>query len=394
MKFLSTILILPSLYVITHTVYHLILVAYSLIKSAGPAPDVEPSSRFCILIPAHDEEDCLPRLIDSLNSLQYPDDLYEVVVIADNCTDSTASIARLQELTVLERSDFKRRGKGHVIQWALERIDHSRFDAFVIIDADSAVETGYLSHLNKLILSGARIIQTYNGVLNPDETWLTSLLDVSRTIGNEFIHPAKINLGLSSYLMGNGMCFITEILDIYGWNALTIGEDWEYYIYLISKGERVAFSKEAQIYHQESVTLKNATHQRLRWSSGRFSTALKHGFKLFFAGIKSRDPVMVDGAMPLLLPNLSLGLNLTIFCLLLSLMTDSSGFLTSPLLFLSLIAIQSGMFITGILRTNNKSKKLRAFFFAPAFLLWKFCIDIVSIVMMNRIRWIKTTRRR
>lgn len=352
------------------------------------------TTRFGIVVPAHNEELLLARLLKSLNSQSYPREKFTVIVIADNCTDKTAQICLDCRAIVWERSDVLRRGKGHAIRFALEKIDLSAYDAFVIIDADSVVGEDMLQHLGTMIENGRKIIQCYNGVANPNSSWFTRLLDVSRSIGNEIYHPAKEKLNLSSYLMGNGMCFSREVLMKYGWDAFTVGEDWEYYAKLVLAGETIAFANGARVYHQESSSLKQATTQRMRWSSGRFAVACKYGTALFLKGVVEKDIKKMDASLPLLLPNPSLGMNLALagaaLALLPAFRVHESGLL---LWFSSLALVQVFFYLIGAAYTRHKIQNVLSLFAAPIFLIWKMGIDAFAALGLGRKKWIRTERK-
>ncbi len=352
-----------------------------------------PKSRFAIIIPAHNEELLLARLLQSINKQYYPSGLFKALVIADNCTDSTARIGRGNGAHVLERFDKVNLGKGFAIRWALGNINIKEYDAMLIIDADSVVDGDVLKELDKLIQQGKAAIQCYNGVFNHDDSWFTRMLDVSRTISNEIFHPAKVKLGFSSYLMGNGMCFSTTVLKKYGWDAFTVGEDWEYYTKLINSGEIIAFANKARVYHQESSSLKQATSQRMRWSSGRFEIALKYGVRLFYSGLLERDLKKIEASFPLILPNPSLGVNITVLFFALSFLAAPADRFFLNVWSLSLILIQIGIFLIGIGYTEKKLKKLLSVFIAPLFLVWKMGIDVISAIGFGSKRWIRTERK-
>jgi cellulose synthase/poly-beta-1,6-N-acetylglucosamine synthase-like glycosyltransferase len=276
----------------------------------------------------------------------------------------------------------------------LESINLDQYDAIFIIDADSMLMTDVLKELNRILGQRKDVIQCYNGVANPDESWFTRLLNVSRTIGNEIYHPAKQKLGLSSYLMGNGMCFSTKLLLKYGWEAFSVGEDWEYYAKLIQEGETVAFAYNARVYHQESSSLKQATSQRMRWSGGRFAIARKYGFGLLYRGLIERNFKKIDASFPFIFPNPSLGMNITAIGFVLSFLV-SKAFNSNifVLWFCFLLLIQFGIFLIGIGYTKDKLKNFAALFFAPLFLAWKMGIDIFSIFGMGRKKWVRTKRK-
>jgi cellulose synthase/poly-beta-1,6-N-acetylglucosamine synthase-like glycosyltransferase len=390
----AVLLVLPGIYLSAYVFYQLVLfIGNALIPDA---PEYVPSTirRFNIVIPAHNEELYLPRLLESLRSQNYPQDQYRVTVVADNCTDETAAACKPFDVDVIERSDLSRKGKGYALRYAFERIDTGWFDAVVIVDSDSVVNPEFLRQLNLQMDRGDRVIQCYNGVANPGQSWFTRLMDVSRTIGNDILHPAKRKLGLSSYLMGNGMCFDVSLLKTQGWDAFSVGEDWEYYARLVLGGEYIGYSKFARVYHQESLNLKQASSQRIRWASGRFQVLRKYGLSLFEQGIRKRDLKCIDASLPLIFPNPSLGMNLTFVGTAVAL---AYWLLGGGVVFFawysSLLLVQVTMFIVGVFHTNNRMANALSLVFAPIFLVWKMGIDILSFCGVGRKDWKRTERK-
>lgn len=392
MTVFSIVLVLAGAYLSCYVAYWVILLVNHLLSSVRPMAPGPLATRFAIIIPAHNEELLLGRLLQSARNQDYPRDLFDIIVVADNCTDRTAAIARSQDAKVLERVDESNRGKGYAIQWALESIDADKYGAVLIVDADCAISANSLRCLDAT-LQEWKAIQCYNGVGNPDDSWFTRLLDVSRTINNTIYSPAKQRLGLSCELTGTGMCFAIGLLKTHGWDAFTVGEDWEYYAKLVHKGETVGFEPDAKVYHEESSSLKQATSQRMRWSSGRFAVAWRYGFRLLATGVIERNLIKFDAGLSLVLPNPSLGMNVTLVCL-------GSAFLLSPddltaltIWFLCLSLAQLGLFVLGVFYTKNRLMNFLSIFVAPAFLAWKMGIDALSILGVGRKKWVRTERK-
>lgn len=394
MTFIYYLLIFLGAYVSIYIFYNLILLCVNFTIKDHDALFPTPKTRFGIITPAHNEELFLGRLLKSINKQDYPAGMIQTTVVADNCSDHTAKIGLENGAQVLERRDDQHRGKGYAIKFALERIDLSEYDAIFIVDADSVIKKDLFMQLDKALRNGRKIIQCYNGVANPGQSWFTRLLDVSRTVSNEILQPAKQKLGLSSNLMGNGMCFSSGILMKYGWDAFTVGEDWEYYAKLVQAGETVSFANRARVYHQESSSLKQATSQRMRWSSGRFAVAWEYGIGLFFRGLAERNIKKMDASLPLLFPNPSLGMNITMVGFILSLLIPSATNKYSfALWFSSLMLLQIIMFMIGILYTRDKLKNFLTLFAAPLFLTWKMGIDAFSALGLGRKKWVRTERK-
>jgi cellulose synthase/poly-beta-1,6-N-acetylglucosamine synthase-like glycosyltransferase len=392
MIFLDAIIYLLGIYSTLYVIYILILVfAHFFIKKIIK-PSLSSKTRFCIIIPAYNEELLLARLLQSINIQHYPRGLFESVVVADNCTDRTVDVARESGAIVFERKDEYKRGKGYAIQWALERIDMSQYDAALIVDADCVISNRALWDLDIMIQAGKRVIQCYSGIDNPNDSWFTRLLDVSRMISNEIYHPAKQLLGLSSTLMGTGMCFTSHILRKYGWHSFSVGEDCEYYAKLLLNDETIDYSSDARVYHRESSSLNQATTQRIRWSSGKFAILWKYGFRLLLRGLLERNIVKFDAALTLLFPNPSLGINITLLALAASLLLPLTHAGAIEAWFFILCILQMGIFIIGVFYTENKLSKFASIFVAPVFLVWKMGIDILSIVGVGRNSWVRTRR--
>jgi 1,2-diacylglycerol 3-beta-glucosyltransferase len=380
MFILGALLWACGLYLTAYVAYQLLLYIANAVVADPPEFTPSRHRHITVVIPAHDEELLLPRLLTSLETQVYPRDRYRVTVIADNCEDGTVAAAGPFTADVLERRDAARRSKGHAIGWVLGKLDLPRTDAIVIVDGDSLVGADFVSQLNLQLERGDRVIQCYNGLANPKQTWFTRVMDVSRTIANEILHPGKRKLGLSSHLMGNGMCFATDALTAHGWQAFSAGEDWEHYAQLILSGEEVGYCRLAHVYHQESTNLSQASSQRLRWSSSRFRVLRTYGVALLVHGVRSRSVKCIDASLPLVFPNPSLGMNMTGVGLVLAAAywtsTGAAGFLWW---YFTLTFLQFLMFLIGVLYTRDRLANAISIVVAPVFLGWKMGIDILSM---------------
>ena len=386
------VLLLGS-YLSLYVCYSLFLIAVNIAVRQSRNHKLNDEIRFLILIPAHNEELLIKRILASFKTQSYPQKLFTVLVVADNCVDKTLEYASKAGVEVLERKSSKNFGKGYAIKYALDNMSQMTYDAVLIIDADSIIGKDSLSALNRHIQQGAKALQCNNALANPEDSWFTLIMNVARTLGNDIIEPAKEKLGLSSHLMGNGMCFTKEIIEKYGWNAFSVGEDWEYYAKIINHGERIAFAQDVHVYHQESTSLKQATPQRMRWSSGRFDILRKYGFGLFGKGLIEKNFLKFDASLPLIFPNPSLAMNFTCLGILPSIILLVYG---GSVIWIGwfglLIILQMLFFITAVFYTKNKFKSFMSIFIAPLFLAWKMSIDILSFFGKGRKKWVRTKR--
>ena len=153
----------------------LLAVAYLLVlamASTRPSPVVarrESSTRFAIVIPAHDEASVIAATVTRLRSLDYPAELFAIHVVADHCSDETAGLARQAGAVVHERNDGPRTGKGAALAWLFERILDDPYDAVVVFDSDTRVATDFLRVMDSRLAQGAQVVQGQHVIRNPDE---------------------------------------------------------------------------------------------------------------------------------------------------------------------------------------------------------------------------------
>lgn len=238
-----------------------------------PKPD-QPSSRFLVVIPAHDEELGIAATVRSCLSMAYPEDLFEVVVIADNCSDDTAGVAGREGATVVRRDDPERKSKGYAIEYLIDQLQKSgkfdRLDALVVIDADTKANPELLSAFDGLLQSGHDWIQCFYTVSNPDASWRTRLMTYAFSLFNGVTPLGLYRLGLGAGFRGNGMCFSTRGMRRVPWWSKGLVEDMEYSWTVRLHGETIAFVPDVEV---GGVMLARggqaAVAQRQRWEVGR-----------------------------------------------------------------------------------------------------------------------------
>jgi 1,2-diacylglycerol 3-beta-glucosyltransferase len=259
---------------VVYTGYLVMLGVAALLAPREGGARRRPRHRFGVVIPAHDEEAVLGLLLGALSRVTYPRDLYEVIVVADNCGDATARIARARGASVLERSDPAHRGKGHALRWALAGlVREARHDAYVILDADSQPAPDLLLHLDAALQDGAVAAQAYCVVGNAGESWRTALMAGDLALVH-FLRPlARRRLGTSAGLQGNGVCLTRKVLEAVPWEAVSVAEDHEYHLRLVRAGIRVIFVPEAEVPTVMQARMRDARAQELRWEGGRFRLA-------------------------------------------------------------------------------------------------------------------------
>ena len=175
-------------------------------------------NRFAIAIPAHDEEDVIGHTVVNLKRLDYPADYYDIFVVADFCQDETAQSARTEGATCFERTTGDRSGKGGALLWLFDQIFESEtsYDAIVIFDADTRVDPNFLNVMNQRLNQGAMVIQGKHIISNPQAGLFPGLTWAMMTIDNRFNNLGRSNLHIAAKLMGDSICFRTDVIRKYG----------------------------------------------------------------------------------------------------------------------------------------------------------------------------------
>jgi cellulose synthase/poly-beta-1,6-N-acetylglucosamine synthase-like glycosyltransferase len=379
-------------------ILYLCMLSFSAVLAAKKRRvEVTPASarlNFAILIPAHNEEVVLGTLLESLTALEYQKDLYTIYVVADNCTDRTAELARATgRVHVYERFDQARRGKGYALNWVLQKLEKDQliYDAYVILDADSVVEPAFLQLLARELARGAQALQARNTVLNTVESPSTALRWIALTLINHVRPLGRTGLGSSSTLTGNGMCLSHSLLKRYPWQSYALSEDYQYYLWLIQNGERVCYVPEAVVRSEMPTTFAQMRTQDVRWEvseSGqkKWSFALR----LLVTGLRHRDFVRIEAVAELLTPPLSFLAGSCLLTLVASLLSWS---LAAVLFSLILLCGLTCYISTALYLLRPPRAVYMALLYAPGFMIWKLWVYFVlSRRAKHTNEWVRTSR--
>jgi len=301
--------------------YNIAISACSLIKFKEKPLLVKKNHKFMAIIPAHNEETVIRNLLESLNAQNYPKELLDIYVIADNCTDNTAQIARDTGAIVYERFDSEKKTKGYAMQWFLNQKieENADYDAFFVFDADNVVTPDFTLNMNKKLCQGEEVVQGYRDIKNPSDTWVTAGYALFYWTMHRFYHLARYNLGLSPLLNGTGFMVKFDLVKAEGWNTKTLTEDIEFSLINIAKGRKLGWATDAIVYDEQPLGFKQSWTQRTRWSVGHLQ-CFKHYLKDLAMGVVKNKTVMnFDGllylmGMPILVVTLGLlAVNLAIY---------------------------------------------------------------------------------
>lgn len=353
---------------------------------------VDARPQLLFLIPAHNEETLVAQCVRSIMSMDYPADRRRVVVIADNCTDHTADLARSAGAECLERRDPILIGKPRALAWAITSLLGSPWDACVIIDADTVVHADFAKALAAQGPLRSVVVQGYFGTLNENDSWLTRLAGILARCRYELDYPLRAKAGLNCPLTGNGMCIGRDLLSNSGWQAFSLTENWELYASYTAAGIRILYAQHAMLYSLEVSSLKHGYSQRRRWLAGRLLVArtwLRH-----LAGSKSisvHQKLDVIAELTALPPVLHLTVAILVGLVSLLVTPDPYGPVIG-LLSLASIGSLAAQASISIARHPQPGVIIFAFAYLPVYVLWRLVAAGRTLVSLQDQTWRKTAR--
>jgi cellulose synthase/poly-beta-1,6-N-acetylglucosamine synthase-like glycosyltransferase len=357
-----------------------------------PVPRAPRRLRFDVIVPAHNEAAGIVRTVASLRAIDWPQDCFRVIVVADHCSDTTAELARAAGAEVWERSGDPNRGKGYVLKYAFARSrDDARADAVCVVDADATVSANFLEAIAARIERGANAVQVHYGILNPLASWRTRLITIAKAAFHIVRSRARERLGLSCGIRGNGWCVTHALLREVPYRCFSVTEDIEFGIALGLAGYRVHYADEAHADAEMVSGAQAAARQRQRWEAGRFHLVRNRSMPLLAAALSRRSAVCFDLAFDLLLPPLSyVVLNLIGWLVAAGL---SAWFLPPLLPFWRAALLCCALLALHVLRGWQLSglglRGLVDLLHVPGFLIWK------TVLMLRRgapQEWVRTER--
>lgn len=280
------------------TIYYLFISLFGIWRRKDKR-EVKPEKRFALIVAAHNEEAVICDIIESLKNLDYPKELYDIFVIADNCNDKTFIKAKGKGAIVYKRTNKEKVGKGYALEWMFEKIFklHKKYDAIAIFDADNLAHKSFLKEMNKKLCEGYKVVQGYLDSKNPNDTWITGSYSIAFWSCDRMFQLARSNVGLSSQLGGTGFCIDVEILKKLGWGANCLTEDLEFTCKLVLNGYKVGWAHDAIIYDEKPLTLVQSWRQRKRWMQGFADVASRYFFKLLKRSIVKLNFTSFDCAL-------------------------------------------------------------------------------------------------
>jgi cellulose synthase/poly-beta-1,6-N-acetylglucosamine synthase-like glycosyltransferase len=358
---------------------------------SAPALSTKPDEQLLILIPAHDEESLIADCLDAMAQAAKGHDTIEVVVVADNCSDRTAEIARGRGFRCLERHDASALGKPAALAWVLDQMSSVHYDAVAVVDADTIVDRGFCAALVAAGPWKGRAGQGRPRVRTLTRTWLTGLLEVWLEAKYGLALPLKARAGINCPLMGTGMVFGRDVISADVWRAFGPAEDIELYGRLTAAGTAIDYMRDVVVTVLSEAKLKASVTQRRRWSAGRWLASRR------YLGVVLRSPRVsahqkLDAAAELLSPGPVEHL-----------ITATAGLAVAGLTLVPGAWVLSGLFALGLVRPAvytilgarrhpDSTRALAPLAMLPVYAIWRLAVTLSAPAVFLTRKWEKTKR--
>lgn len=253
--------------------------------------------KYAAVICARNEAEVIGELIQSLKEQHYPAHLLDVYVVADNCTDATARVARKAGAIVYARFDRTRVGKGYALNYLFDRLKAERggldYDGFFVFDADNLVDPEFVAEMNKVFDTGRyQAITCYRNSKNFGSNWISAGYSLWFLREARFLNFPRMLLGVNCAISGTGFLVSAQaIRENGGWPYHLLTEDIEFSVNCALKGQRIGYCEKAVIYDEQPTRFQQSWDQRLRWSKGFYQVDQKYGAALLrgcFSGTSRR----------------------------------------------------------------------------------------------------------
>lgn len=363
--------------------------------------------KFAFIIAARNEQAVIGNLINSIKQQNYPAELIDVIVVADNCTDDTAQIAREHGAICYERFNNMLVGKGYALDYCFNKIveqfgDYTAYDGYFIFDADNVIDKNYVKEMNKVFDRGYNVITSYRNSKNYDTNWITSGYSLWFIREAKYLNNPRMMLKTSCAVSGTGFLVNSSIIKKNnGWKFNLLTEDIQFSVVNILEGEKIGYCESAMFYDEQPTTFKQSWNQRMRWSKGFYQVMFRYGRELVAMMFKKREMFVSCYDMFMTLAPATL---LSIGCILLNLIflaygaTDvhmlrrilpgTLGSIAFAGVNFYLLMFSIG-FITLVTEWNKilapANKKIKSLFTFPLFMITYVPISLVALV--KKVEW-------
>lgn len=357
--------------------------------------------RFAVLIAARNEEAVIGALIDSIRAQDYPAELVDIFVGADNCDDRTASVAAERGAVVFERRDTVHVGKGYVLKFLLDRISASggKYDAFLVFDADNLLDRKYIDSMNRTLSEGFDIAVGFRASKNFGDSWVSAGCSLWFLRESLFLNLPRYLFGVSCAVSGTGFAFTGDVIRRFdGWNCFLLTEDIEFTVDALLRDEKIGFSRGAVLYDEQPARLSQSMRQRVRWVKGTFQVLGKRGVELISGAVRSFScfDMAANLLAPAVLPTIgaAAGIVSAVLRILSGRIFEGAIALALPALtgYLGLVGLAALLMLTGGVKGCPNRKKLFFALMFPVFIATNIPVFVTAVFTRAEWKPIKHTK--
>lgn len=369
----------------------LIEVLYASLLCALEMSPAEFDCSAVILIPAHNEEHVLKETLVALQPEL--NDRDKILVVADNCTDTTVAIAQTAGAQVLERHDTERKGKGYALDYGFKSLETNPPDVVIVIDADCLVQAKSLQNLKSQAMVTQQPAQAVYLMQQPNESSIKSQISAFAFKVKNWIRPLGLQrLGIPCLLTGTGMAFPWATLSLVEVASSEIVEDMKMGLDLAIAGSAPLLCPNAFVLGQLPSQNAASTSQRKRWEHGHLQILLRYVPRLLSQSIVQKRGDLAIMALDLAIPPLSL---FVMIWSVIAAVTIGIGWIFHAWTICLLVVLAGlALFVAITLawyRFGREDLPIRSLLLSPLYVLWKIPLYI-GFLMKPQSQWIRTDR--
>ena len=356
--------------------------------------------KFAAVISARNERDVIGQLISSIKSQNYPKDKLDIFVIADNCTDATAQVAREAGAIVYERFNKVQVGKGYALDWLFKIIDRDHkeagYEGYMIFDADNILDVNYVAEMNKVFDNGYDILTSYRNSKNFDSNWISAAYSLWFLREARYLNNSRMQLGTSCAISGTGFLVGANVIEENGgWIHHLLTEDIEFTCDSVSKGMKIGYASKAVLYDEQPTKFSQSYTQRLRWAKGFYQVFANYGGKLLKGVLKGSFSCldMFMTVMPaMLLTLLSVLINVVAIPVAIATDAPETAILVQALI-QTLVNFYGLFFILGLLTAITEWDQIHCVWYKKVLYLFTFPVFMLSyvpiaiIALFKKVEW-------
>ncbi len=281
-EYINNFIFIFSIIINLKQIFYLIV---ALLKKDKYSNKEAPFHHYAVMICARNEAAVIADLIDSIKSQSYPQDLIDIFVMADNCSDNTADIAASRGVHVYTRFHTEKVGKGYALAALMNHIreDYPEgFDGYFVFDADNILEHDYIEQMNRKFSDGHDIVTGFRNSKNFADNWISAGNSLWFLWDSKYLNYPRYLLGISCTVSGTGFLFSRRIAEkLGGWPYHMLTEDWQFSFDQVTKGEKIAFCRQAVLYDEQPTSFMVSCRQRIRWCRGLLEVNVRYMKKVF-----------------------------------------------------------------------------------------------------------------